>query len=178
MCRGAGYEVLVCNPNQEAWKWKHVKRKTDRDDALKLAKLAALDQLVPVYVPCQGQREYRRLVKYRRTLVGRSTRVQNNIRWIFAQHGLSLPRGQKAWSLEGLAQIAEHRQPLTNCSSSELWRGELDLELTEFEQRVRVTTFPGVSHERPSRDKAELPYRHGSRRGCAVRDHHRRTGPC
>jgi len=49
VCSEAGYEVLVCNPNQEAWKWKHVKRKTDRDDALKLAKLAALDQLVPVY---------------------------------------------------------------------------------------------------------------------------------
>jgi len=134
VCTEAGYEVLVCNPNQEAWKWKHVKRKTDRDDALKLAKLAALGQLVPVYVPCQGQREYRRLVKYRRTLVGRSTRVQNNIRWIFSQHGLSLPRGQKAWSLDGLAQIGEHRRPLSNCPQSELWRGELDLELTEFEQ--------------------------------------------
>jgi len=60
---------LVCNPNQEAWKWKHVKRKTDRDDALKLAKLAALGQLVPVYIPSQPQREYRRLVKYRQVLI-------------------------------------------------------------------------------------------------------------
>ena len=50
-CTAEGYQVLVCNPNQEAWKWKHVKRKTDRDDALKLAKLAALEQLVPVYIP-------------------------------------------------------------------------------------------------------------------------------
>ena len=51
ICTEEGYEVLVCNPNQEAWKWKHIKRKTDRDDALKLAKLAALGQLVPVYIP-------------------------------------------------------------------------------------------------------------------------------
>ena len=42
VCTAAGYEVLVCNPAQEAWKWKNVKRKTDRDDALKIAKLAAL----------------------------------------------------------------------------------------------------------------------------------------
>ena len=42
VCTAEGYQVLVCNPNQEAWKWKHIKRKTDRDDALKLAKLAAL----------------------------------------------------------------------------------------------------------------------------------------
>ena len=71
VCTAEGYEVLVCNPNQEAWKWKHVKRKTDRDDALKLAKLAALRQLVPVYIPCQQQREYRQLVKYRKVMLGR-----------------------------------------------------------------------------------------------------------
>ena len=62
VCAAEGYKLLVCNPNQEAWKWKHIKRKTDRDDALKLAKLAALGQLVPVYIPCRSQREYRRLV--------------------------------------------------------------------------------------------------------------------
>jgi len=33
VCTSAGYKMLVCNPNQEAWKWKNVKRKTDRDDA-------------------------------------------------------------------------------------------------------------------------------------------------
>jgi len=90
--------VLVCNPNQEAWKWKHIKRKTDRDDALKLAKLAALGQLVPVYIPCRRQREYRRLVKYRQVVVGRINRVQNNIRAIFAQRGMEMV----AWS-EGMA---------------------------------------------------------------------------
>jgi transposase len=71
ICSEEGYEVLVCNPNQEAWKWKHIKRKTDRDDALKLAKLAAPGQLVPVYIPCRQQREYRRLVKYRQVVLGR-----------------------------------------------------------------------------------------------------------
>ena len=70
VCTDEGYDVLVCNPNQEAWKWKNIKRKTDRDDALKLAKLAALGQLVPVYIPSKEQREYRRLVKYRKVVVG------------------------------------------------------------------------------------------------------------
>jgi len=100
VCTEEGYKVLVCNPAQEAWKWRNVKRKTDRDDALKLAKLAALDQLVPVYIPCQQQREYRRLVKYRKVVVGRITRVQNNIRSIFSQRGMTMERGQKAWALE------------------------------------------------------------------------------
>jgi transposase len=120
ICTEEGYEVLVCNPNQEAWKWKHIKRKTDRDDALKLAKLAALGQLVPVYIPCRQQREYRRLEKYRQVVLGRINRVQNNIRAIFAQRGMEMVRGQKMWALERLAL-------------DDLWRGELDLELNQLE---------------------------------------------
>ena len=133
VCTSAGYKMLVCNPNQEAWKWKNVKRKTDRDDALKLAKLAALDQLVPVYIPCEKQREYRRLVKYRKVMLGRLNRVQNNIRSLFNRRGMSMAGGQKAWALERWEQISQHRKPLSDCSNDELWRGELDLELLEFE---------------------------------------------
>jgi transposase len=137
ICTEEGYEVLVCNPNQEAWKWKHIKRKTDRDDALKLAKLAALGQLVPVYIPCRQQREYRRLVKYRQVVLGRINRVQNNIRAIFVQRGMEMVRGQKAWALERLELIAEHRKPLAECELDELWRGELDLELIQLEHLLQ-----------------------------------------
>lgn len=63
LCVEWGYEVLVADPSQEAWRWKNVKRKTDKDDALKLAKLAALDQINPVYVPAPQSRQYRQLVK-------------------------------------------------------------------------------------------------------------------
>src|SRR4029077_8134919 len=103
-----GCQVLVCNPNQEPWKWKHIKRKTDRDDALKLAKLAALGQLVPVYIPCRRQREYRRLVKDLQVVLDRINRVQNNIRAIFAQRGIEMVRGQKASALKRLELIAQH----------------------------------------------------------------------
>jgi transposase len=149
ICAEEGYEVLVCNPNQEAWKWKHIKRKTDRDDALKLAKLAALGQLVPVYTPCHQQREYRRLVKYRQVVLGRINRVQNNIRAIFAQRGIEMVRGQKAWALERLELITQHRKPLAECSLDDLWRGELDLELSQLEHLRQhqhdSQAAPGVS---------------------------------
>jgi transposase len=59
----------VANPNQEAWQCRNVKSKTDKDDALKLAKLAALDQIHPVHMPSVPTRQYRRLVKYRITEV-------------------------------------------------------------------------------------------------------------
>ena len=37
-----GFKIAVANPATEAWRWTKVKRKTDRDDALKLAKLASM----------------------------------------------------------------------------------------------------------------------------------------
>jgi transposase len=134
VCSAGGYAVIVANPNQEAWKWKNVKRKTDRDDALKLARLAALGQLVPVHIPAEATREHRWLVKYRKTIVGRINRVQNNIRALFGQHGLSLPAGQRAWTAAGFEQIARERRPLVACGIQELWRGQLDLELDELER--------------------------------------------
>jgi transposase len=40
--------VLVANTNGPAWQWKDVNRKTDKADALKLAKLVAVDELETV----------------------------------------------------------------------------------------------------------------------------------
>ena len=34
LCCQRGVKCQVANPSSEAWKWKNVKRKTDRDDAL------------------------------------------------------------------------------------------------------------------------------------------------
>jgi transposase len=129
LIQGLGYRVIVANPSTEAWRWKNVKRKTDKDDALKLAKLAALDQLSTVHVPIAAHRQYRSLVKYRKTLVHRVNRVQNTIRSLFDQQGIAIPQGQKAWTIAGLETLSKHAKPLAECELNELWKGELDLEL-------------------------------------------------
>ena len=87
-----GIHVAVANPAHEAWRWTRVKRRTDKDDALKLAKLAVLGQLPTAHMPSPQQRQRRRLVHYRRVLVDRRTQIKNQIRSIFSQQGLSLPR--------------------------------------------------------------------------------------
>jgi transposase len=43
--------VKVANTAGEVWKFTHLKRKADRDDARKLADLEALDQLLTVVLP-------------------------------------------------------------------------------------------------------------------------------
>ncbi len=57
-----GFAVAVANPCHEAWRWTKVKRKTDKDDALKLAKLTVLRQLPTAHMPSPQQRQRRRLV--------------------------------------------------------------------------------------------------------------------
>ncbi len=134
LCREVGVPILVCNPNQEAWRWKNVKRKTDRDDALKLAKLAALGQLIPVHIPAVSTREHRWLVKYRKTIVGRLNRTQNILRALFQQHGLSLPVGARCWTLASLEAMHAQSKPLADCGLTELWRGQLAQELAVYQQ--------------------------------------------
>ena len=80
LCRDLELKTIVCSTNEEAWKWTNVKRKTDRDDALKLAKMAAIQELKGVHVPEPEQRQFRTLVKYRMTLDQRINRVNNSIR--------------------------------------------------------------------------------------------------
>src|SRR5262249_9950483 len=69
----------VAHPMPEAWSWLKVQRKTDRDDALKLAKMAALGELPTVPMPTKAARPDRALVAYRDRLVGRRMAAQNRI---------------------------------------------------------------------------------------------------
>ena len=72
-----GVKIVIVNANDERWRWQRVKRKTDQDDALKLARLALLDQLPTVYLPDPQQRQRRRLMIHRRSIVSRRTQCRS-----------------------------------------------------------------------------------------------------
>jgi transposase len=124
-----GLSVAIANPSNEAWRWTRVKRKTDRDDALKLARMADRNELPTVHMPSPQQRQRRRLVHHRRVLVQRRTQVKNQVRSVYSQQGLLLPRGSKCWTKIGIAQIKVEARSLSRCSVDELWRGRLHVEL-------------------------------------------------
>jgi transposase len=128
-----GIEVRVANTHGEAWKWKHVKRKTDRDDALKLAKLAATNQLPTVHVPQLAVRQHRALIKYRHALVDRRTGVKNTIRSLLDAQGLSLPSRARGWTIASINELKTLSRPLAGCDAANLWRGQLELELRMLE---------------------------------------------
>jgi transposase len=132
LCQELGLPCKVANTASEAWKFKHTKRKTDRDDALRLAQLQALGQLPTVAVPPTQTRQWRALIATRQALVGRRCACQNRIRSVLVGQGLAAPRGAKAWAALGLEGIAQHAKPLADCAADELWRGLLDLALAEY----------------------------------------------
>jgi transposase len=134
LCHERGLPCHVANTASEAWKFKHSKRKTDKDDARRLAQLFALGQLPTVTVPPPATRQWRALIAARQTLVGRRVAVQNRVRAILVGQGLAAPRGAKAWTGLGLEGIGQFAKPLAECGPDELWRGLLDLALTELRQ--------------------------------------------
>jgi transposase len=133
LCAAKGVTCLVANTTSEAWKFKHLKRKTDRDDALRLAEVYRLGKFPGVAIPEKEVREKRGLIEARQKLVGRRVALPNRIRAILVAQGLPAPRGHKAWTALGLAGIATHAQPIAECGPLELWRGRLQLALTELE---------------------------------------------
>jgi transposase len=134
LCAELGVRCLIANTASEAWKFKHLKRKTDKDDALRLAQLYLLDQLPTVTLPPTTVRQWRSLIACRQTLVGRRVAVQNRIRALFVAQGLPAPRGARAWAATGLAGLVTWAKPLDDCAADELWRGLLELSLTEYRQ--------------------------------------------
>ena len=110
-----GLKTLVCSTNEDAWKWSNVKRKTDKDDALKLARMAAMNELKAVHMPSKEHREFRSLVKYRKTLDQRINKMKNTIRAWFVNQGISIDSGEKAWNT-GRARIDAFRKPLAECA--------------------------------------------------------------
>jgi transposase len=130
---GQGCRVQVANPNHEGWRWRNVKRKTDRLDALKLAKLSAAEQLPTVHMPSASVRERRALIRYRGQLVGRRTRIKNTIRSLMHRQGLGMAGGARAWTQKELSMLRERSRPWEDVPGDELWRAQLHEELLALE---------------------------------------------
>jgi transposase len=138
LCAERGVACKVASTAAEAWKFKHAKRKTDKDDALRLAQLEALGQLPTVTIPPQPTRQWRALIAYRQGLVGRRVTAQNRVRALLLGQGLPAPRGHRAWTEAGLRGIGRHARPLAECGPDQLWRGLLALALTEYRQALEL----------------------------------------
>src|SRR5256714_10104524 len=132
LLQGMGVEVQVANTSEDAWRWRKVKKKNDRSDALKAAQLSAVNQLREVHIPIIEVRQWRALIAFRQQLVRRRGKVKNHIRDLLVREGQILPRGAKCWTLLGMAHLEALAKPFREVNMNELWRGELDIELRQL----------------------------------------------
>src|ERR1700754_584691 len=103
---GMDIEVQVANTSDDAWRWRKVKQKDDRRDALKAARLSAVNQVREVYIPAHEVRQWRALITYRQHLIRRRTKIKNHIRDLLLREGQLLRRGSGCWSEAGLKELA------------------------------------------------------------------------
>lgn len=167
ICQQRKVKTFVCSTNEDAWAWKATKRKTDRDDALKLAEMSLLKRLVSVHVPKPQIREQRAFIKHRKAIDQDINRLKNSIRSIFANRGIEIDSGERAWCT-GRQHINSFRKPIEDCTRDELWRAHLDMQLARLDDLtekleklekkldtfaaenpdiVRLMTIPGVGRK-------------------------------
>src|SRR4029079_505859 len=133
LLRELGIEVQVANTSDDAWRWRKVKQKDDRRDALKAARLSAVNQLREVYIPQIEVRQWRALITYRQHLVGRRTKIKNHLRDLLVREGQLLARGSRCWTKLGQELLSSMARPLEEVEPAELWRGELWEELQQLQ---------------------------------------------
>src|SRR5258706_6366893 len=81
------------------------KKKHDRVDAGKLAKLLYLDEVPQVHVPGVDVRAWRGLINYRRKLVARRTAVKTQVQTLLRGLGVTVVVNGGLWTKKGIAWL-------------------------------------------------------------------------
>lgn len=100
--------VVVAHPGQLRLIFRS-KRKNDRVDAEKLAKLLFLDEVPPVYVPGLRAREWRATISLRERLVSSRSTTKNRLRALLRTHCIEAPRS--LWSRRGQSWLQAQTWP-------------------------------------------------------------------
>jgi transposase len=127
--------VEVAHPGQLRLIFKS-KRKHDRVDARKLAKLLFLDEVPRAYIPAAPVRAWRALVEFRCTTVDKRTMAKNALRTLLRGCGIqNLQAARALWGLKGLAFLRAIELP---AFSDRLRRDQLLAELDLYQGQIKT----------------------------------------
>lgn len=154
LAQKTGHEVFLSHPKQTK-AIASARLKSDRVDALMLAKLLKADLLPTVWIPPENQRHIRELLTHRARLVRQRTAVINELRAVYAKRNIDPqaklqrvdPSVSRAEDLSGYGpRIVGEDVELLGFINRQI--GGLDKELTkialEDAQSKRLMTIPGV----------------------------------
>jgi len=142
-------QVSVADPGQLALIYKS-KKKNDKVDAAKLAKLLYLDMVPQVHVPRADVRAWRALITFRHTLMNRRVGIKNQIRALLRGLGIVAPSGKRLWSGKGITWLKEQKLDESDALRRDLAAEELDevnakLKRVEKALNQRADAHPGVT---------------------------------
>ena len=83
------------------------KKKNDRQDALKLAKLLYVGEVPLVHVPSADVRAWRELITFRGRLIAKRTRAKNAIRCLLRSLAIQVPGRPGLWTKKGIAWLKQ-----------------------------------------------------------------------
>lgn len=153
--RAMGHEVLLSHPKQTK-AIAHARLKSDKVDAVMLARLLKADFLPTVWIPGERERYVRELLAHRVKLVRTRTAVINELHAVYAKRNIEVPGmiwhriRPMPWRAEELSGYAPHivseNAELLKLINQQIQK--LDKELKEAgeqdPQAKRLMTIPGV----------------------------------
>lgn len=128
------------------------RRKTDRLDAIALAKLLRSGHLTPVEVPSVEQEAIRGLVRYRHSVVRELKRTKLRISGCLLRQGLRFDGTKSAWTKKYRAWVAQVRRDLDGPAQVTLSLQLEHLEYLETKLRALMAWTGLVPSERSSGD--------------------------
>lgn len=134
LLRQVAQRVVVAHPGQLRLIFRS-KRKNDRVDAEKLAKLLFLDEVPTVYVPSQDVRAWRQLIQHRVRLVNKRTRAKNGCRALLRSLGIRAPGRCGLWTKNGMQWLRSLELPNTLHA---LQRDMLVTEIEMFNEQIKL----------------------------------------
>ena len=142
--------VTVAHPGQLRLIFRS-KKKHDRVDAAKLAKLLYLGEVPAVHVPGVDVRSWRKLIEFRQKLLGKRTASKNQIRAILRGNGIAGVRWQ--WSVKAIATLKTLQLPEGEKLALDLGLEELAEQTAKIKrvekELARIAADLGAAGERP-----------------------------
>lgn len=129
MAETLNIEIKVANTNEDKFKWKNTKRKTDKDDALRLIEMHIVNRFSTVHIPKTKTRQRRAMIKGRKAISGRITSIKNNIRAILDRQGLVMGKGKSGWTKRSIVYLRSLAVEPQKSTEDNLWRSMLCIEL-------------------------------------------------
>lgn len=104
-----GMECIVVNAADVATNDKERRRKTDKVDALKLARDHESHRLMPIHVPDEDIQKQRNFIRYRKRLLGDLNRSKNRLKSLLKYQGIDIPVkfGKAGWSRNFMSWVEE-----------------------------------------------------------------------